>query len=103
MVPEHFASLLALTFALGASGPVASVPPVTPPTVKVAAVQCSSELGNVAANTKKLTELVKEAATVGAAAIEQGRSAKAACSTQSRVGSMRKCQQFCLVALHLLL
>jgi predicted amidohydrolase len=34
--------------------------------VKVAAVQCSSDLGEVAGNTKKLTELVKEAARNGA-------------------------------------
>src|SRR3954468_6614814 len=35
-------------------------------TVKVAAVQCSSDLGDVAGNTKKLTALVKEAAKNGA-------------------------------------
>jgi predicted amidohydrolase len=35
-------------------------------TVKVAAVQCSSDLGDTAANTKKLTRLVKEAAKNGA-------------------------------------
>jgi predicted amidohydrolase len=34
--------------------------------VKVAVIQCSSELGAVAANTKKLTTLVTEAATNGA-------------------------------------
>ena len=37
-----------------------------PTTVKVAAVQCSSDLGDVAGNTKKLTKLVKEAAKNGA-------------------------------------
>ena len=37
-----------------------------PPTVKVAAVQCSSAFGDVAANTRKLTELVKLAARNGA-------------------------------------
>jgi len=37
-----------------------------PPTVRVAAVQCSSEFGDVAANTRKLTELVKQAAENGA-------------------------------------
>ena len=37
-----------------------------PATVKVAAVQCSSDLGDVAANRKKLTALVEEAATNGA-------------------------------------
>jgi predicted amidohydrolase len=35
-------------------------------TVKVAAVQCSSDLGDVAGNTKKITALVKEAARGGA-------------------------------------
>lgn len=39
---------------------------VEPATVKVAAVQCSSDLGDTAANTKKLTRLVKEAAKNGA-------------------------------------
>ena len=37
-----------------------------PTTVKVAAVQCSSDLGEVEANRKKLTELVEEAAGNGA-------------------------------------
>src|SRR5258706_953776 len=37
-----------------------------PATVKVAAVQCSSDLGDVAGNTKKLTALVEEAAKSGA-------------------------------------
>lgn len=37
-----------------------------PTTVKVAAVQCSSDLGDVAGNTKKLTALVREAAGSGA-------------------------------------
>ncbi len=37
-----------------------------PATVKVAAVQCSSDLGDTAGNTKKLTALVKEAAKNGA-------------------------------------
>lgn len=35
-------------------------------TVKVAAVQCSSDLGDIAGNTKKLTRLVEEAAGNGA-------------------------------------
>src|SRR5947208_437091 len=35
-------------------------------TVRVAAIQCSSDLGKVAANTAKLTVLVKEAAAEGA-------------------------------------
>src|SRR4051812_11749035 len=37
-----------------------------PQTVKVACVQCSSDLGDVAGNTKKLTALVEEAAKNGA-------------------------------------
>ncbi|MCI0358098.1 MAG: carbon-nitrogen hydrolase family protein [Planctomycetaceae bacterium] len=37
-----------------------------PRTVKVAAIQCSSELGDVAANSKKLAALVREAAAGGA-------------------------------------
>src|SRR5215207_3906338 len=40
--------------------------PLAPPTVKVAAIQCSSDIGDVAGNTKKLTALVKEAAKAGA-------------------------------------
>src|SRR3954451_20326606 len=45
----------------------ASPPPTTrPATVKVAAVQCSSDLGAVQANTQKLTKLVEEAAAHGA-------------------------------------
>jgi predicted amidohydrolase len=44
----------------------ATQPPGKPQTVKVAAVQCSSDLGDVAGNTKKLTALVKEAASNGA-------------------------------------
>lgn len=43
---------------------LAADPP--PATVKVAAVQCSSDLGDTAGNTKKLTKLVKEAAKNGA-------------------------------------
>lgn len=41
-------------------------PPAGPPTVKVAAVQYSSDFGDVAANTRKLTALVKIAASNGA-------------------------------------
>src|SRR5690242_10886968 len=65
MFPERLASLLALTVALSAAA-ADPAPPATPRTVKVAAVQCSSELGDVAANTRKLTQLVKEAAANGA-------------------------------------
>ena len=44
---------------------LAAAPPA-PKTVKVAAVQCSSDIGDVAANTKKLTALTREAAKSGA-------------------------------------
>ncbi|MBN9122172.1 MAG: carbon-nitrogen hydrolase family protein [Planctomycetes bacterium] len=64
--------LLLLAF-LPFSPMIAAVPPTQPPaaqpgpkTVKVAAVQCSSDLGDVAGNTKKLTALIKEAAKNGA-------------------------------------
>lgn len=40
--------------------------PPQPQTVRVAAVQCSSDLGDVAANTRKLTDLVRQAADNGA-------------------------------------
>jgi predicted amidohydrolase len=55
-------------FALGATEPRMQppVPPPAPKTVKVAAIQCSSDLGDVAGNTKKLTALTKEAAKAGA-------------------------------------
>src|SRR5438105_4484754 len=47
---------------------VAGPPPAGPParTVKVAAVQCSSDLGDVEGNRRKLTALVEEAAAQGA-------------------------------------
>ncbi len=68
MFPERLLSLSALAVALSASAAAAAepVPPAQPQTVKVAAVQCSSEFGNVTANTAKLTALVKEAAANGA-------------------------------------
>jgi predicted amidohydrolase len=44
----------------------AAEPTTRPLTVKVAAVQCSSDLGDVAANRKKLSALVEEAAGNGA-------------------------------------
>lgn len=44
----------------------ATVPTTRPMTVKVAAVQCSSDLGEVKANRDKLTKLVEEAAGNGA-------------------------------------
>jgi predicted amidohydrolase len=40
--------------------------PPQPKTVRVAAIQCSSDLGKVADNTTKLTALIKEAASKGA-------------------------------------
>lgn len=55
-----FLALLAVALAPGLT------PAAEPRTVKVAAVQCSSELGEVAANTKKLTRLIREAAAHGA-------------------------------------
>jgi len=48
----------------GSCGPLPREP--RPAAVKVAAVQCSSELGEVAANREKLTRLVEEAADGGA-------------------------------------
>src|SRR5438132_13828187 len=59
-------SLLALSLLVPALLAADPQPPAKPKTVKVAAVQCSSDLGEVAANTKKLTALVKEAAANGA-------------------------------------
>lgn len=58
--------LLLLALLPFAPAMTAAEPAPAPKTVKVAAVQCSSELGDVAANTKKLTALVKEAAKAGA-------------------------------------
>lgn len=64
-----FATLLALAapgaFA-GEPSRSASAPATRPAEVKVAAVQCSSDLGDVAGNTRKLTKLVEEAAGNGA-------------------------------------
>ena len=56
--------LALLTIPALASDPPAAI--LAKKTVKVAAVQCSSDLGDVAGNTKKLTALVKEAAKNGA-------------------------------------
>src|SRR4029453_18942984 len=53
-------------FALLALPAFAADPQPANKTVKVAAVQCSSDLGDVAGNMKKLTALVKEAAASGA-------------------------------------
>src|SRR5688572_11080304 len=46
--------------------PAAPPPDGRPATVKVAAVQCSSELGAVEANRTKFTALIEEAAAAGA-------------------------------------
>ena len=48
------------------STPATTAEPSKPMTVKVAAVQCSSELGDVEGNRRKLTALVEEAAKEGA-------------------------------------
>ncbi|MCE9548529.1 MAG: carbon-nitrogen hydrolase family protein [Planctomycetia bacterium] len=62
-IPLGFSLLLiALTGPLSAE----QARPSTSRTVKVAAVQCSADLGEVAANTKKLTKLAQEAARNGA-------------------------------------
>jgi predicted amidohydrolase len=54
-------------FARDAQAAPAPVPvPASPATVKVAAIQCSSDLGEVETNRKKLTALVEEAAQHGA-------------------------------------
>ncbi len=47
-------------------GAAAEAPNVRPKTVRVAAVQCSSDMGALEANTKKLTALVERAAKGGA-------------------------------------
>ena len=57
------ASLLGLTGAARTERPAAVSPAKRPATVKVAAVQCSSDLGAVEANREKLTALVEEAAS----------------------------------------
>src|SRR5436309_602929 len=58
--------LLLLALLLAFSPMTAAAAPPAAKTVKVAAVQCSSDLGDVAGNTKKLTALVREAAANGA-------------------------------------
>lgn len=55
-----------MLFTLMLSFAMPAAPPTPPKTVKVAAVQCSSDLGDVAGNTKKLTALIREAAKNGA-------------------------------------
>jgi predicted amidohydrolase len=60
--------LLPLLFLLALPAFAADPQPVKPAnkTVKFAAVQCSSDLGDVAGNSKKITSLVREAAKHGA-------------------------------------
>jgi predicted amidohydrolase len=66
MRAERYSVFLTILLALVSSGKLATVRADVPRLVKVAAIQCSSDLGEVAANTHKLTDLVKEAATKGA-------------------------------------
>jgi predicted amidohydrolase len=63
MFGTMLAGFLALSFAAVAT---ADPPKDRPQTVKVAAIQCSSDLGDIAGNRKKLTALIKEAAGEGA-------------------------------------
>jgi predicted amidohydrolase len=58
--------LLALLMGTVVAGTVTGQPATRPATVKVAAVQCSSDLGAVEANRAKLSKLVEEAAGNGA-------------------------------------
>jgi len=55
-----------LPVVLGVASLFAAEPSPRPREVKVAVVQCSSDLGAVAANTRKLTALVEQAASNGA-------------------------------------
>lgn len=62
-------SLVGLLFMLASVSTASDDPPQVAgkrPAVKVAAIQCSSELGAVEANRQKLTRLVREAAAAGA-------------------------------------
>ena len=61
-LPGRNLFLALLAFVLAAD----PAPAAEPRTVKVAAVPCSSQLGEVAANTQKLTRLIREAAAHGA-------------------------------------
>ncbi|HEX8912613.1 MAG TPA: carbon-nitrogen hydrolase family protein [Humisphaera sp.] len=66
-VPVALVALLTISAAPAPAPPPPTTQPATrPATVKVAAVQCSSDLGAVDANRKKLTALVEEAAANGA-------------------------------------
>src|SRR4051794_27826899 len=60
-------SLALFILAATALSAIAADPtPPRPKSARVAAIQCSSDLGKVAANTTKLTSLIKEAAAKGA-------------------------------------
>jgi predicted amidohydrolase len=60
-------TLVMLGPALGCSDERATAPPQkNPPLVKVAAIQCSSDLGEVEQNREKLTNLIRQAAGGGA-------------------------------------
>jgi predicted amidohydrolase len=69
-LPRPFLAALLTTVSLAAAGSLPSAraaePQPPPGYVTVAAVQCSSELGDVAGNRKKLATLVEEAARHGA-------------------------------------
>ena len=65
MITQRFVAFLVIA-ATTISAIAADPAPPQPKTVRVAAIQCSSDLGKVAENTTKLTELVKEAAGKGA-------------------------------------
>src|SRR5438309_11877636 len=64
----RFVSAALLVVALISAPPMTAAPPSAPHprTVKVAAIQCSSVLGDVVGNRKKLSALVTEAAEAGA-------------------------------------
>src|SRR5262245_7238706 len=57
---------LGIVLAMSLSWSAAADEPGRPKTVRVAAIQCSAELGAVAANRRKLAELIRQAAGRGA-------------------------------------
>src|SRR2546423_3180792 len=61
-----FALILMPNLASGIGDETSGVTRTVGPTVKVAAIQCSSDLGAVAENRAKLTALVRQAAAKGA-------------------------------------
>jgi predicted amidohydrolase len=66
MSRSHVAVITALTVIVAATFAFAEAPAGRPQAVKVAAVQCSSDLGAIDANSAKLASLVREAAGQGA-------------------------------------